>query len=109
MHNKLKSYGISGPIFGRFSSFLSNRRFRVVLDRKPSQECTVNARVLHGSILGPALFLLYINDFPDDAIYNIAIRADGTTLCSKCDPVFDLWPQLELTSELESDLRDSVD
>ena len=74
------SHGISGQIFGLISSFLSNRRLRVVLDGKSSQEYPVNAGVPQGSILGPALFLLYINDLPDDVIYNIAINADDTTL-----------------------------
>ena len=58
--HKLKTYGISGQIIGLISSFLSNRRFRVVLDRKSSQEYPVNARVPQGSILGPTLFLLCI-------------------------------------------------
>ena len=107
--HKLKSYGISGQIFGLISSFLSNRRLRVVLDGKSSQEYPVNAGVPRGSILGPTLFLLYINDLPDDVICNIAIYADDTTLYSKCNQASDLWQQLELASELESDLRDTVD
>ena len=73
--HKLKSYGISGEIFGLISSFLSNRRLRVVLDGKSSQEYPVNAGVPQGSILGPTLFLLYINDLPDDVICDIAIYA----------------------------------
>ena len=89
--HKLKSYGISGQIFGLISSFLSNRCFRVVLDGKSSQEYPVNAGVPQGSILDPTLFLLYINDLPDDVICNSAIYADDTTLYSKCNQAYDLW------------------
>ena len=103
--HRLKSYEISGQIFGLISSFLSNRSLRVVVNGKSSQEYPVNAGVPQGSILGPALFLLYINDLPDDVICDIAIHANGTTLYSKCDQAYDLWQQLELGSELESDLR----
>ena len=107
--HKLKSYGISGQIFGLISSFLSNRRLQVFLDGKSSQEYPVNAGVPQGSILGPTLFLLYINDLPDDVICEIGIYADDTTLYSKCDRASDLWQQLELASELESDLRDTLE
>ena len=54
-------------------------------------------------------FLLYINDLPDDVICDIAIYANYTTLYSRCDRASDLWQQLELASELESDPRDTVD
>ena len=47
-----------------------------------SQEYPVNAGVPQGSILCPTLFLLYIHDLPDDVIFDIAIYADDTTLCS---------------------------
>ena len=57
---------------------------------------------------GPTLFLLYINNL-DDAICDIAIYADDTTLYSKCDQVSDLWQQLELASEFESYLQETVD
>ena len=85
--HKLKSYGISRQIFGSIYSFPSTRQLRVVLDGKSSQEYPVSAGVSQGSILGPTLFLLYINDFPDNVICDIAIYAD----------------------DLESDLQDTVD
>ena len=81
----------------------------VWVDGKSSLEYPVNAEVPQGSILGPTLFLLYINDLPDDVICYIAIYADDITLYSKCEQASDLWQQLELTSELESDLQDLVD
>ena len=63
----------------------------MVLDGKSSQEHPVNAGVPQGSILGPTLFLLYINDFSGDVICYTAIYADDTTLCSKCDQPSHLW------------------
>ena len=75
----------------------------MVVDGKSSQGYPINAGVPQGSILGPTLFLLYINNL-DDVICDIAIHADDTTLCSNVMRP-DLWQQLELASELESNLR----
>ena len=88
--HKLTEFGISGQIFTLISSFLSNRRLQEVLDGKSSQEYLVNAGVPQGSIFGPTLFLLYINDLPDNIICNIAICADDTSLYSNCDQASDL-------------------
>ena len=88
--HKLTSYGISNQIFALISSFLSNRQLQVVLDGKSSQEYLANDGVPQGSILGPTLFLLYINDLPDNVICNIAIYAGDTTLYCKCDQASDL-------------------
>ena len=55
----------------------------------------------------PTLFLLYSNDLPDDVTCDIPIYANNTTLYPKCDQASDPWQQLELASELESDLRDT--
>ena len=80
----------------------------MVLDGRSSQKYPVNAGVPQGSILGPTLFLLYMNDLPDDVICDIAVYVDDTTLCSKWNQASDLWQQLELASQLESDLQDTV-
>ena len=72
----------------------------MVLDGKSSEAYPVNAGVPQGSILGPTLFLLYVNDLPDDVISDIVIYADDSTLYSKCDQTSDLWQQLELASEV---------
>ena len=100
---RLNTYGISDHI----QPFLSNRGLRVVQDEKSSQEYPINAGVPQGSILGPTLFVLYINNLPNDVIDKIAICANGTTLYCKCYQASDLWQQLELASELGHDLQDT--
>ena len=54
--------------------------------------------------IAPFLALLYVNDLLDNVVCDIAIYADDTTLYFKCDQASDLWQQLELAYELESDL-----
>ena len=61
------------------------------LGERSSQEYPVNAGVTEGSILGPKLFVLYINDLPDDISCDIATSVDGTALYAKCDQASDLW------------------
>ena len=79
--HKLKYYGISGQIYILISSFLSNRRLQVVLDGK----YPVNAGVPQGSILDLTFLVLYMNDLPDDFIYDIAVYDDDTTVYSNSD------------------------
>ena len=62
-----------------------------------------------GSIYGTTHFLLYINDLAEGFICSITIHDDITTVCSKCDQGSDLWWQLQLASELQSDLQDIVE
>ena len=90
--HKLKSYGILDRVFCLILSFHSNRRLCVALDGKSSQEYQVSAGVRQGSILAHIVFLLYINDLPDDVICNIAVYND-TTLYFNCDHASDLCQQ----------------
>ena len=80
----------------------------MVLDGKSLQECSVNAGVPQGSILGPTLFLLYINELPD-AICNIFTYVDDTIHSLILIRHLIGGNNLELPSELDSDLQESVD
>ena len=111
-----RQYFRSSDIWSYFLSFLCNRGLWVVLDGKCSQEYPVNAGVPQGSILGPILFLLeynttnyiYIytfNDLPDDVACNIIAIYDADDTYSKCDWASNLWQELELAAEIESDLN----
>ncbi|MCG7869883.1 MAG: hypothetical protein JAY74_26365 [Candidatus Thiodiazotropha taylori] len=77
---KLSSVGIKGNLLRWFSSYLSNRSQRVVLNGQNSDWAAVKAGVPQGSILGPLLFLLYINDIVNRVNTNIRLFADDTSL-----------------------------
>ena len=79
---KLKNLGIEGKFLFLIESFLSDRYQRVTLNGQTSDWAPVEAGVPQGSILGPLLFLCYINDLPDGLISNVKLFADDTALFS---------------------------
>ena len=80
---KLQTYGITGPLLGLIKDFLSDRLQRVTINGQTSSWEKVLAGVPQGSILGPLLFLIYVNDLPSGIKSNVKIFADDTSLFSK--------------------------
>ena len=85
---KLKQNGISGSLIKLFGNYLHNRKQRVVLNGFYSDYSIVESGVPQGSVLGPLLFIIYINDLEKNIISNVKFLADDTMLFSIVkDPV----------------------
>ena len=80
---KLEVYGIRGNCLKLFESYLKNRYQFVKLDNEKSEVCLVEYGVPQGSILGPLLFLLYINDLSSATNLFVKLFADDTFLCAQ--------------------------
>ena len=85
---KLKQNGISGNLLKFFESYLHNRKQRVILNGSYSEYSPIESGVPQGSVLGPLLFLVYINDLEKNIKSNVKFFADDTMLYSIVnDPV----------------------
>ena len=80
---KMKSYGIDGKIIEWIKSFLIGRRQRVQIGGMESAWAPVTSGIPQGSVLGPLLFICFINDMPTHVTSDIYIYADDTKL-SRC-------------------------
>ena len=96
---KLERIGISGDLLSLLKSFLSNRFQRVVINGQYSSWSPVLAGVSQGSILEPLLFVIYINDLPENLQSMVKLLADGKSLYST------LYVPNISASQLEIDLK----
>ena len=96
---KLNQNGIKGKLLNLFESYLSNRKQRVIINGSESDWGIIESGVPQGSVLGPLLFLIYINDLEKGIKSQINFFADDTS-------IFSIVRTLNTTAdELNHDLR----
>ena len=96
---KLESYGIRGDVHRWISTFLSHRTQKVVLDGFHSDTVTVDSGVPQGTVLGPILFLLFINDLPAQVKSHCRLFTDDCLIYTEINSIQDsIQLQADLTS-----------
>ena len=96
---KLKRAGINGLLLDWLTNYLTDRKQRVVIPGGTSDWEFIKAGVPQGSILGPLLFLLYINDIVTDIHSSVRLFADDTSLYIIVDNPTDAAEQLNIDLE----------
>ena len=98
---KLYSYGIRGRLLNWIENFLKDRKQRVLLDGQTSNWSDVTSGIPQGSVLGPILFLIYINDLPEVVKSFIRLFADDTKIYTTLE-------QEESCSNLQEDINSMI-
>ena len=91
---KLSAIGFSNHTIGWFKSYLSNRLFSVNLENCYSDPSNITCGVPQGSILGPLLFLIYVNDMPQAVKSNLFLYADDSCLVFQGKNIIEIEKQL---------------
>ncbi|KAK7105260.1 hypothetical protein V1264_016666 [Littorina saxatilis] len=95
--SKLKAIGLQGKLLNWIQAFLSNRHQQVVVNGSHSAPAPVTSGIPQGSVLGPVLFVMYINDLPRVVNNSVKLFADDTKLYARSDST-------ELTNSIQDDL-----
>ena len=98
---KLSGYGICGKLLAWLKAFLSGRKQRVILGEFLSDWVKVNSSVIQGSVLGPLLFILFINDLVDYIVNKTKLFADDTKVVAKTNNAPESSLQKDIDSVLE--------
>ena len=98
MH-KLNHYGIDGNLLKWLSPFLTKREQQVIVEGEFSSSVTVDSGVPQGTVLGPLLFVIHINDLPEVVSSQVRLFADDCLLYRK---IRSLQDQLQLQKNLKS-------
>jgi hypothetical protein len=96
--DKLKFYGIHGNIHNWVTSFLKHRQQRVLVEGVTSESVHVDSGVPQGTVMGPLLFLLYINDLPKCVKSSVRLFADD---CLLYRPIHGEEDQVSLQKDLQ--------
>ena len=102
--SKLKAYGVSGQLLTWFANYLSGRHQRVVIDGATSQWAPVTSGVPQGSLLGPLLFIIFINDLPDVAIGDVftSLYADDTKVYRNINTIEDCMSMQKTLTNMDT-------
>ena len=99
--HKLSNYGINGPTLSWLECFLTKRDMKVVLDGTASEPASVDSGVPQGTVLGPILFLVHINDLPQSVTSQVRLFADDCLLYREINSFRDHLKLQEDLSRLE--------
>ena len=100
--HKLEQLGICGNLLKWLESYLKDRKQKVVINGKMSDPKSINASVPQGSILGPLLFLVYVNDLVDDLQTTPYLFADDTSLLATINPKNVVSTFSDMNNDLET-------
>ena len=98
---KLECYGIGGDLLGWIAAFLSDRKQLVKVNAAKSTINPVVSGIPQGSVLGPLLFVIYINDLPEKVVSDLFLFADDTKILKTIDSVEDSLVVQDDINELE--------
>ena len=100
---KIKLHGVDSNLLNWVSRYLQNRQQRVVINNSSSSLCNVSAGVSQLSVLGPLLFILYINDIAENLISLCRLFAEDTSFR------YSNRAELQIKNVIDHDLKELVE